>query len=66
MACHRHSDYLNLNAFTHEIYLDGKSVPLKPLNENQQYKKQLEISLDYVPFSLYGQVRNERCNHKFD
>lgn len=63
--CHRHSDYLNLNEFTHEIYLGRESIALKPLNEWEQYKKQLESSLGYVSFSLYGQSE-KRWNHESD
>lgn len=64
-TCHRHSNYVIRNEFTHEFYLGGESVALKPLNENQQYKKQVEICSGYVSFSLYGQSE-KWCNHKSD
>lgn len=47
------------NLMPMKIYLGGGSAALKPLNQNQQYKKQLEICYCYVFHFLYmARVRN--------
>lgn len=54
-----------MNLSMKSILVENLYVILKPLNENQQYKKQLEICFGYVSFSLYDQSEKQ-CNHKSD